>query len=132
MPPIRSFIARTAVASALAGAALIGTAVPASAAPVDNWGAIAISVRTGNIGYAYDQPSAGSAVNAAVRKCGASDCQEIVRVANGCAAVAQAPNRAWGWGYGASRAAAEGAAISGTPGRGARVLQWLCTTRPVY
>jgi hypothetical protein len=128
MSPIRSFIARTAVASALAGAAFVGTAVPANAAPANYWGAIAISVRTGNIGYALDHPTAGNAVSAAVRKCGARDCQEIVRVANGCAAVAQAPNRAWGWGYGASRASAERAAISGTPGRGARVLQWICTT----
>jgi hypothetical protein len=128
MSPIRSFAARAAAAAVLATAAALGTAIPASAAPVNYWGAIAISVRTGNIGYSYDHPTAGSAVSAAVKGCRAADCQEVVRVANGCAAVAQAPNRAWGWGYGPSRATAERAAISGTPGRGARVLQWLCTT----
>ena len=61
-------------------------------------------------------------------KCGPLDCQTVVQVRNGCAAIAQAPNGSWGWGYGGSRAAAQHQATSATPGRGARVLSWVCTT----
>jgi hypothetical protein len=84
-------------------------------------------VQTGNIGYSYEQPSASAASGAAVDECGASDCTAVVRVTNGCAAVAQAPNLAWGWAYAASRGEAERAAVRATPGRGARVLTWTCT-----
>jgi hypothetical protein len=127
MKPIRSLAARAAVAAVLATAPVLLTAAPAHAAAPGTWAAIAISVRTGDIGYSYNHPSAASASSAAVDKCDARDCQEIVRVSNGCAAVAQAPNRAWGWSYAASRAAAERGAVRATPGKGARVLGWVCT-----
>src|SRR5690606_38647301 len=81
--------------------------------------AIAISVQTGNIGYAYEYPSASAASSAAVEECGAHDCQEVVRVTNGCAAVAQAENLAWGWAYAASLEEAKRAAVRGAPGEGA-------------
>jgi Domain of unknown function (DUF4189) len=123
----RLAIARIAAATALAVAAVGLGASPAHAAQ-DYWGAIAISVRTGNAGYAWDHPTAGAAASAATRKCGASDCRTVVRVANGYAAVAQARNRAWGWGWAATRAAAERAAAGATPGPGARTVGWLCTT----
>lgn len=126
MMPIRSLITRAAVATALAAAATLLGAAPASAAP-NTWAAIAISVETGNIGYSYEQPSAGAAASAAESKCGASDCQEVVRVTNGCAAVAQAPNLAWGWAYGASLEEAKRGAVRGTPGSGAEVLAYACT-----
>lgn len=126
MKPIRSLLARAAAASVLASAAVVLTAGTATAG-TGSWAAIAISVRTGNIAYAYEHPSAASASSAAVDKCGASDCQEVVRVTNGCAAVAQAPNRAWGWAYGATRAAAEREAVRATPGSGAQVLAWVCS-----
>jgi hypothetical protein len=126
MMPIRSMITRVAVATALAtGATLVGAA-PASASP-NTWAAIAISVETGSIGYSYEQPSASAASSAAVSGCGASDCQEVIRVTNGCGAVAQAPNLAWGWAYAASLAEAKREAVRATPGSGAQVLAHACT-----
>ena len=132
MMPIRSTITRTAVVSALAfGAAVLG-ATPAGASPdsLDTpgaWAAIAISVETGNIGYSYRQPSAGAAADAAEQHCDAGDCEAVVRVTNGCAAVAQAPNRAWGWAYARSLEEAKRAAERATPGEGARALAYACS-----
>jgi hypothetical protein len=126
MMPIRPVITRIAVTVALATGATVLGATPASAAP-NTWAAIAISVQTGNIGYSYEQPSAGAAASAAVDECDARGCQAAVQVTNGCAAVAQARNRAWGWGYAASLEEAKQAAVRATPGRGARVLAYTCT-----
>jgi hypothetical protein len=126
MMTIRSMITRAAVAAALATGATVLAAAPASASP-NSWAAIAISVETGNIGYSYEQPSAAAAANAAENECGASDCQEVVRVTNGCAAVAQAPNLAWGWAYAASLGEAKREVVNATPGRGAEVLAYACT-----
>jgi hypothetical protein len=127
MMPIRSLFTRAAAASAVATAALLATAIPADAA-TGTWAAIAISVQTGSIGLSYEQPSASAASRTAVHECGAGDCQEVVRVTSGCAAVAQAPDLAWGWAYGPTRSAAEDEAVRSTPGRGARVLAWTCTS----
>jgi hypothetical protein len=126
MMPIRSMITRAAVATALAAGATVLGAAPASAAP-NTWAAIAISVKTGNIGYANEQPSGSAAASAAVDGCDARDCQEAVRVTNGCAAVAQAKNLAWGWAYAASLEEAKRAAARATPGKGARVLAYACS-----
>jgi len=126
MMAIRSTITRGAVAVALAITATVAGAAPASAAP-NTWAAIAVSVQTGNIGYAHGQPSGGAAANAAIDKCNARDCREAVRVTNGCAAVAQARNLAWGWAYAGSLEEAKRAAVRATPGRGARVLAYACT-----
>lgn len=126
MMPIHSLITRTAVVTALVvGATGLG-ADPASAGP-NTWAAIAVSVDTGNIGYSVQYPSARAASDAAKNRCGAPDCQEVVRVSNGCAAVAQARNLAWGWAYAASLKGAKRAAVRATPGRGARVLAYACS-----
>jgi hypothetical protein len=125
----RTAIARTAVVTALAATGFAVTAVgSAQAQSYDNWGAMAISVSTGNTAYAIDYGSAASAEQAAVNSCGASDCKAVVNFANGCGAVAQAPDLSWGWGYGPSRSEAEYQAIVGAPGYGAKILAWACTT----
>lgn len=126
MMSIRSTITRATVGVALASGVMVLGAAPASASP-NTWAAIAISVETGNIGYAYEQPSGSAAASAAVDGCAASDCQEAVRVTNGCAAVAQARNLAWGWAYAASLDEAEREAVRSTPGKGARVLAYACS-----
>lgn len=126
MMPIRSMISRAAVVMALAAGATVLGAAPASASP-NTWAAIAISVETGNVGYAYEQPSGAAAASAAVDGCNASGCQEAVRVTNGCAAVAQAKNLAWGWAYADSLEEAKRAAVRETPGRGARVIAYACS-----
>jgi hypothetical protein len=126
MMPIRSLITRTAVATALAAGATVLGAAPASATP-GSWAAIAISVETGNIGYSLQQPSATAAADAAEDRCDAHDCQSVVRVTNGCAAVAQAPNLAWGWAYAASLDEAKKAAVRATPGEDAKALAYACS-----
>jgi len=126
MASIRSTITRAALGVALASGAMVLGAAPANAAP-NTWATIAISVQTGNIGYSYDEPSAAAASAAAVDACGARDCQAAVSVTNGCAAVAQARNRAWGWAWAASLTEAERAAVRATPGKGAKVLSHVCT-----
>jgi hypothetical protein len=126
MTTIRSTIIRGAAAVVLATGATVVGAAPANAAP-NTWAAIAVSVETGNIGYSYEQPSGAAAANAAENECGASDCRSIVRVSNGCAAVAQARNLAWGWAYAASLEEAKRTVVRSTPGRGARVLAYACT-----
>ena len=98
-----------------------------ASAATNYWGAIAISPRTYDAGYAWDYRSQASASKAAVGRCGVRDCQTVVVVANGCAALTEADNYALGWGYGASRSAAERAALNATHGRHARVVGWLCT-----
>jgi len=112
MMPIRSMITRAAIAVALATGATVLGAAPASAAP-NTWAAIAISVETGSIGYAWEQPSGAAAARAAVAGCDASDWQ--------------AKNLAWGWAYAASLEEAEREAIRSTPGKGARVLAHACS-----
>jgi hypothetical protein len=126
MMPIRSMITRAAITVALVTGATVLGAAPASAAP-NTWAAIAISVETGSIGYAWEQPSGAAAARAAVAGCDARGCQEAVRVTNGCAAVAQAKNRAWGWAYAASLEEAKREAVRSTPGKGARVLAHACS-----
>ncbi len=126
MTSIRTLAARITTVAALAAAPAVFAAAPANAAP-NTWAAIAISVQTGNIGYSYEQPSAGAAASAAVDECDARGCQAAVQVTNGCAAVAQARNRAWGWAYAASLEEAKQAAVRATQGRGARVLAYTCT-----
>lgn len=125
--PRGRLLTRALATVALVAAGVVGPTGVADASAY-HWGAIAFSPRTGNAGYSWDHPTASAAARSAVRKCGASDCQTLVTVANGCAALAQAPNRSLGWAYAASPRAAKRSAIRHTPARGARVLGWICTT----
>lgn len=120
-------VVRVLVALAVVAGGTAGTAGAADAS-TSRWGAIAFSPRTGHTGYSWDHPTAGAAARAAVRECGRSDCQTLVTVANGCAALAQAPNRALGWAYGAALRDARRSAVRATPARGARAIGWVCTT----
>jgi hypothetical protein len=120
-------VAATVAGSALATAGAAQAATPA-AGTGGYWASIAVSQRTGNVGYAYDHPSRDAANNAAIRKCGASDCRVAVYVTSGCVAIAQAGNGAWGTAWSGTRAGAEQIAIDHTAGSGARVLGWACTT----
>ncbi len=125
---LRTAFARTAIVSAIAGTIIAVAAGPANADAYDHWGAMAISTRTGNTSYAIDYSSATAAAAAAVNTCGAADCTWVVYFANGCGAVAQAPDRSWGWSWGSSLSIAESQAIAGTPSYGARIVNWACTT----
>jgi hypothetical protein len=134
---LRTSVARGATTALLVAATVAGTglatagaaqaATPASSAG-GYWASIAVSQRTGNVGYAYDHASKNAANSAAINKCGVSDCRVAVSVTNGCVAIAQARNGAWGTAWSGSRAGAERIAIDHTAGSGARVIGWACTT----
>lgn len=119
---------RAAIVSAIAGTTIAASTGPANADAYNYWGAMAISTRTGNTSYAIDYSSSAAAATAAVNACGAADCRWVVYFANGCGAVAQAPDLSWGWGWGSSLSIAKSRAINGAPGRGARIVNWACTT----
>jgi hypothetical protein len=124
-----SALSRTAIVSVVAGVAIAGAPAPANASAYYNyWGALAISVRTGNTSSAINYGSANAAISAAVNTCGAYDCQAVVYFANACGAVAQAQNLSWGSGWGARLSDAESWAIRGTSGYGAHIVNWACTS----
>ena len=124
---IKGLVARTVVTTMLVTAGLVG-ATGVAQADGGYWAAIALSGRTYATGYSWDHPTAGRARAAAVGECHRSDCRTIVVVQNGCAALAQAPNGALGWAYGASLDAARRAAVRATPASGSRAIGWVCTT----
>ena len=101
-----------------------------SAGRRDNWGAIAYSYATGRYGFAYDYASQAAAINSAVDRCKANDCKAVVWFVNSCGAFAQG-SRAYGWGIGNSRAAAEEKALAECRkrGGGCGIKVWACTTR---
>ena len=121
-------VVKSALVSVVVAAGLTTGAAGTANAATDYFGSIAISVKTGNIGWAYDTATRADAEATAVQKCNAADCESVVWFQNGCGAVAQADNLAWGWGYGASRADAEAQALSHTNGPNAKILRWVCTT----
>jgi hypothetical protein len=96
----------------------------------DNWGAIAYSTSTGRYGFAYDYASQAQAVNSAVERCKARDCQAVVWFVNSCGAFAKGDS-AYGWGIGNTRAIAESKALAECRkrGGGCHIVQWTCTTR---
>ena len=96
----------------------------------ENWGAIAYSTRTGRWGAVYNYATQAKAVNAAVVRCGADDCQAVVWFRNGCGAFAKGRG-AYGWGLGATRAEAEEKALAACRQRGpyCGVVSWSCTSR---
>jgi hypothetical protein len=64
----------------------------------DNWGALAYSKSTGRYGFAYDFASQSQAINSAVERCKARDCQAVVWFVNGCGAFAKSDCRIQGLG----------------------------------
>ena len=80
------------------------------------WAAVALSPSTHYCGWSADYSTLAGAKQRAVNECtkissGAADCQSVVWVQNGCAAVAV--NRvAYGWGWAGSQSTAEATAIS--------------------
>jgi len=122
-----SAFSRTAIVSIVTGLAIAGAPAPANATAYDYWGALAISIRTGNTSSAIDYGSAVAATNAAINACHAYDCQWVVYFANACGAVAQAQNLSWGWGWSASLSVAESLATS-KAGYGAHIVNWACTS----
>jgi len=129
---IRRLVLTGAIAVAVVGSGAAGgtglAATPAtSSAATSLWGAIAVSPATGHTGVSWNYPSATAAGTRARRECAAADCQVVVEVSNGCAALAQADNRALGWAARATLAAAETAAKRATRGAHPRIVAWVCS-----
>jgi Domain of unknown function (DUF4189) len=82
---------RTRVLSiALTAVAVLALAVPAFAAA--DWGAIAVSPRTGKVGVSYDYSTAHRAKQRALHECHQLGCRLAVWVANQYAALVLKPN----------------------------------------
>ncbi|MCS3877145.1 DUF4189 domain-containing protein [Gordonia amarae] len=127
---VRAGLATMAVGMAATG--LIAAAPGEADARPGHWyGAIAISMRTGNAAVAVDYPTVASARRAAIRKCRAYDCKWAVTMDNNCGAAAQNPyTRRWGYAYAPTRFRAE--QLARREARGGRTIVWGCTTRPRY
>ncbi|WP_405165777.1 DUF4189 domain-containing protein [Nocardia sp. NBC_01499] len=123
---MKKFVTGAAIAAAASCALAISA--PAAQAKAYNYGAIALSTSTGLIGYSYDYPDSAGAQARAVRGCGAGDCATVVWFANGCGAVAYSRHSgAYSWGYAASRAGAQGKALSNN-NSDAYIVHWNCTS----
>lgn len=124
---LKKIVTGAAVMVAAAGSLLVGTAAPASAQSL-NFGAIALSVSTGKIGYSYDYTDSASAQSAAVDQCTYNDCKVVARFANGCGAVAYSNNEGYyTFGAASSRSAAKSQALGRNYGD-ATIIHWNCTT----
>lgn len=107
--------------------------VPGIALAKDYFGAIAYSPRSGAHGWANNHPSREAAERAAVAGCSkhAQDCRAVVWFKNACGALAIG-QKAYGWGWGATQALADGEAMKACAQQttGCFVKQRLCTTAP--
>jgi hypothetical protein len=95
--------------------------------PPQYYGALAVA-HDGSLGKAWDYSSAAGARRRALNECPRSSCKVLVVFVNSCGAIAYNPrtNKYWG-GRGATRTAAERAAISNAGG--GHWITWVCTTR---
>jgi hypothetical protein len=95
------------------------------------YGAIAFSPETFRYGLAWGEYSQSGAVYAALSYCGSDDCQPVVWVRGGCAAIARGTeSNHVSWGYHSSRYGARSYAVracKAAGGEGCRVLAWLCS-----
>ncbi|APB00870.1 DUF4189 domain-containing protein [Nocardia seriolae] len=87
-----------------------GLAATADAAP-GGYGSLAVS-RLRNAAVAGVDTNKVTADAAAIRDCASYDCEIVLRFTDGCGAVAQGADGAWGWAVGASLDEAQQNAIS--------------------
>ncbi|WKY54667.1 DUF4189 domain-containing protein [Nocardia seriolae] len=125
---LKKIVSGAAVMVAAAGSLLAGTAAPANAYQDYNYGAIALSLSTGRIGYSYDYSDAASARNAAISSCTYNDCKIVARFANGCGAVAYSARQGYyTFGAASSRVTAKNQALADNAAD-ATIIHWNCTT----
>ncbi len=98
--------------------------------PDPTYGAIVYSSTTDTVNYAYGYYSQGEATSAAQAGCGA-DCQPVVWVQGGCAAlVTSAEKQQASWAYSSSKSHAKSTAVRGCRAKGATdcsVRAWVCS-----
>ncbi|WP_405492049.1 DUF4189 domain-containing protein [Nocardia sp. NBC_00511] len=125
---MKKIVSGAAVLVAAAGSLLVGTAAPANAYQDYNYGAIALSVSTGRIGYSYDFSDSPSAQTSAMDHCSYGDCQIVARFTNGCGAIAYSHRDGYyTFGAASSRTAAKNQALNRNSGD-ATIIHWNCTT----
>ena len=91
------------------------------------WGAVGIGPG-GAWGYSYGQYSEQDAINTLQNECG-WDCDTVRTFYNTCGAMASGSNGSWGFGWGGSRAIAEGNALDYCYqyGNNCQVRVWACS-----
>ncbi|WP_162958302.1 DUF4189 domain-containing protein [Nocardia yunnanensis] len=125
---MKKIVTGAAVLVAAAGSLVVGTAAPANANQDYNFGAIALSLSTGRIGYSYDYSDSPSAKTAAMNSCTYDDCKIVAKFANGCGAVAYSHRDGYyTFGAASSRVDAKNQALSRNSGD-ATIIHWNCTT----
>jgi hypothetical protein len=125
MVTLRRVLVIPLVAACLGG----GAAYTAPTAGALGWGAIAVSLDTGRVGYTKGYNSAIEAERAAIGLCNARDCRAVVNFTKGCGAVAQAPSASWAPGVGRDSAGAQKMALISCSrhGPGCRVVGVSCS-----
>lgn len=125
MVALRRWCAIPLVACSLGGSAVL-TAPTAGAL---GWGAIAVSLNTGRVGYTQGFNSAIEAERGAIGLCNARDCRAVVHFTKGCGAVAQAPDSTWFPSVARDAASAQKLALISCSryGPGCRVVGVSCT-----
>ncbi|MCE5289153.1 MAG: DUF4189 domain-containing protein [Nocardiaceae bacterium] len=103
-------IARSGLVTLAVGVVVAATPGIAGAS-VTYFGAIAVSPSTSGTGSSYDWSSYAEADLAAKTVCGFTDCQIVLSFSNGCGALAQAANGAWGWARATDLATAKDLAV---------------------
>lgn len=124
--PLKKILTVAAVLVATIGSMFVASVTPAHAQYSSYYGAIAVSLSTGNYGWSYDYDSYAEAESAAESSCGAADCVAKISWRNGCGALAVSDN--WlSYGSGATKAAARSEALANNPGN-AYIEHWNCTS----
>lgn len=117
---------RAIIALLLLGAACVP---PAAAREVirgpSNHGAIAYHAESASVGWATDRRTNREARVEALRQCGHPNCEVVVSIRGGCAALARG-SKAHAVQKGATRAEAETKALRRC-GAGCAILAWACT-----
>lgn len=124
--PLKKILSVAAVLVATLGYMLAASVAPAHAQYESYYGAIAVSLSTGQYGSAYDYPSYSAAEQSAVSRCGAADCVAKISYRNGCGALAVSSNY-FSYGTGASRSSARSEALASNPGS-STIEHWSCTS----
>ncbi len=108
-----SVLGKSALVAAVTSSAAVTVfaAAPAEAAG-KYYGTFGISWSTGKTIASVDHPSKVAADAAAIRDCGVYDCELVLRIVDGCGAIARGADGKWGWAAGGSLADAEQAAVA--------------------
>ncbi|MEV6276587.1 DUF4189 domain-containing protein [Nocardia sp. NPDC051832] len=106
-------LGKSALVAAVTSSAAVTVlaAAPAEAAG-KYYGTFGISWSTGKTIASVDHASKVAADAAAIRDCGVYDCELVLRIVDGCGAIARGADGKWGWAAAGSLEDAEHAAVA--------------------